>query len=113
VAIFYVDTTSSTTDLEWDQISEIDGREYVLRFYWNARAQAWYMDISDQDGSAILNGQRLVVGIAIGPQLVGDARMWPGIMACVAQSQDTSDPGQFDLGGRVLLVYDDLQPIEE
>lgn len=112
MAIFYIDVSSSLTDVEWDQITEIDGREYVLRFYWNARAQGWYMDVSDQDGSPIVYGKRLAIGVQIAREVVGDARMWPGIMMCLTLAQDTSDPGQFDLGQRVLLVYDDLQPIE-
>lgn len=111
MAIFYIDTSSATTSTLWDQISEIDGREYVLRFYWNDRAQGWYFDVSDQDSSPILYGIRLVVGIILGRELVGDSRMWPGKMACIATTADQSDPGQFDLGARVLLVYNDLQPI--
>lgn len=111
MGIFYIDTSTSATESEWDQISEIDGREYVLRIYWNARAQGWYLDASDQDGVPILYGLRLIVGVKLGRQLVGDSRIWPGTMACVATTQDDSDPGQFDLGTRVLLIYDDLQPI--
>lgn len=113
MGIFYVDVSTSQTETEWYQISEIDGREYVLRFYWNARYQSWYMDIGDQDGAPILEGVRLAVGIIpLGQQLVGDSRMWPGDLYLSPQSQDDSDPGQFDLGTRVLLIYDDLQPIE-
>lgn len=111
MAVFYIDTSASATLTLWDQITEINGREYVLRFYWNDRAEAWYMDVADQDASPILYGIRLVVGVLLGRQLVGDSRMWPGAMVCVVTAQDQSDPGQFDLGGRVQLVYDDLQPI--
>lgn len=111
MGVFYVDVSSSTTSTRWDQISEIDGREYQLIFSWNDRYQSWYLDILDQDSSPILYGKRLVCGVVLGRELVGDSRIWPGKLSCVATTPDASDPGQFDLGSRVLLVYDDLQPI--
>ena len=111
MAVFYIDTSTSATATIWDQISEIDGREYVLVFAWNDRYQSWYLHILDQDSNPILYGRRLAVGVVLGRQLVGDSRIWPGKLVCVATTQDPSDPGQFDLGSRVLLVYDDLQPI--
>ena len=110
MAIFYIDT--DPTSLLWEQITEIDGREYLLRFLWNDRASAWYLDINDQDGNPIVNGVRLVCGvIPLAREVVGDSRMWSGDLYCYPTTQDDSDPGIGDLGNRVLLVYDDLQPI--
>lgn len=111
MAIFYVDVSASATATRWDQITELDGREYVLVFTWNARYQSWYLDALDQDGNPIFYGRRLAVGVELGRSIVGDARMWPGKLMCVTFSQDMSDPGQFELGQRVLLAYNDLQPI--
>lgn len=109
MAIFYVDV--DTTALLFEEFVFLDGREYLLRFRWNARAFAWYMDVNDQDGLPIVNGVRLVCGIRLAREVVGDDRMWPGTMACVSTTQDDSDPGVADLGARVLLIYDDGQPI--
>ena len=105
MAIFYVDTNYPS--VIWDQITVIAGREYTLGFRWNARAMAWYLDIGDQDGLPIVSGVRLVCGIPLAREVVGDSRMWPGTLMCVSTTQDGTDPGISDLGTRVVLIYDD------
>lgn len=110
MGVFYLDVSSSQTETEWTQITELDGREYVFRFFWNDRAHALYVDVADQDGVPIFDGAKLVMGVALGRWLVGDDRTWPGKLQCKTLSQDWSDPDRFDFGLRVQLVYDDLQP---
>lgn len=109
MAIFYID--NSTTATLYEQITFLDGREYIMRFMWNARASAWYLDVSDQDGLPIVNGVRLVCGIPLAREVVGDFRMWPGTLLCTSATQDDSDPGLLDLGSRCILIYDDGQAI--
>ena len=40
---------------------ELAGVVYHLKFAWNAREEAWYMDIQDQDEVDILVGIKLVI----------------------------------------------------
>lgn len=109
MAIFYID--NDTTALLYEQIVFLDGREYIMRFKWNPRAQGWFMDVNDQDSNPIVNGVRLVCGVPLAREVVGDSRMWPGTLLCISTTQDDSDPGVADLGGRCVLFYDDGQAI--
>ena len=38
----------------------IQDNAYTLRLYYNRRMQAWFMDLSDEDGSAIASGVGVV-----------------------------------------------------
>lgn len=109
MAFVSVDVSSSSSADYWMQYTQIDGREYLFTFYWNDRASAWYMDVADQDGVPIGSGIKLVCGVALMRAIVDD-RKWPGALFCLPSTQDDSDPGHDDLGTRVLLVYNDLQP---
>lgn len=38
----------------------LEGRSYVLSFYWNRKAKQWHMDLRLEDRTPILMGQALV-----------------------------------------------------
>ena len=46
----------------YSQRTTIDDTEYVLRFKWNERDGAWFMDILDEDEGALALGLKLVPG---------------------------------------------------
>ena len=51
----------SATSACFTEAVTLDGSVFNLRFYWNTRAAAWFMDISDAVNNPILAGVRLVV----------------------------------------------------
>jgi hypothetical protein len=96
---------NETTSLDYEQITQLDGIEYVLRFIWSDRESIWYMHIFDQDENELATGIALVVSFPLLRRYV-DPRLPPGALVCV----DTSEMGQdiqvsTDLGSRVLLMY--------
>lgn len=38
----------------------LEGRSYILSFYWNRKARQWHMDLRLEDRTVILLGQALV-----------------------------------------------------
>lgn len=98
----------SNEDPFFKQTTNLDGRDYILRFQYNQRMCCWYMSIFDEDDEPITVGRRLSEGVIIGRH-VRDERMPPGqIMVIDMQSSRTEgprDPGRYDLGTRHRLAY--------
>jgi len=84
--------------------SRLDGTAYGFRLAWNTRAEHWTAAISAADGTELLTGRVLRAGENILEQHV-DARLPPGTLEVVDTSGAGGDPGRFDLGARVRLVY--------
>jgi hypothetical protein len=107
MAVFYIDVSTAKTADFWTQYVQIDGREYFFTFKWNARAGAWYVDVADQEIDLIAAGVKLVCGARLLDGVI-DTRLWPGTLLCASlATDDDSDPGHDELGGRVVLIYDD------
>lgn len=70
---------NDTASLDYDQLTQLEGFEYLLRFIWSDRELCWYMNIADQDGNPLAYGIRLVCGV---PLLRGfaDPRLPPGML---------------------------------
>lgn len=93
------------TDLEdYDLSIALDGVVYTLRFLWNRRDSAWYMDVGDEDGVPILNSIKVVVDFPIGARC-RDERWPPGLFLAVDTSTLRADAGLHELGDRVQLLY--------
>lgn len=45
------------------QTVSLDGQSYVLGFDWNSRTDRWTFSMSSEDGTVIINGAALVLGI--------------------------------------------------
>lgn len=88
----------------YDQRVVLDGREYVLAFQWNQREAKWYLSISDQDGSPIVHGIKVVANFPLLRRL-RDRRAPPGELYAQDRSGAGADPGLRDFGTRVILVY--------
>ena len=99
-----IDTDPTLT--AFDQIVPLDGREYLLEFFWSEREECWYMHVSDQDGSPLAQLVRLVVDWPILRRFRTDPRMPPGLLFCPDLSGAGADiAARTDLGERVPLVY--------
>jgi hypothetical protein len=45
--------------LYWEEIVELEGTDYLLRFYWRERLGQWFADIAEADGTLLVSGEAL------------------------------------------------------
>lgn len=57
--ILQIDTATGL--LHYQQITPLEGIEYLFELYWSARESAWYLSLADQDASPIASWVRLNV----------------------------------------------------
>jgi len=97
-----VDLTRSSTIIE--QV-ELDKASYTLRFRWNARGKALFLDISDTDGP-ILKGIRVVRDYDL-LEMYTSPRRPPGTLRLVDRRDDplSGDVTPESVGERFLLAY--------
>ena len=100
-----------TDELEsnYPQTSTFDGTPYLLRLLWNARAQRWFMTLSDTAGNRLISGRKLCSDIVWGARDVL-ADLPPGNIWVRASATSTdADPGlrELGIGNRVVLMYTD------
>lgn len=93
------------TDLD-DYVMQIvlDSVTYALRFRWNTRESAWYMDVSTDTEEPLRNGLKVIINQPIGSRVV-DERFPPGRFVAFDTTNSDIAPGETDLGDRVQLLY--------
>jgi hypothetical protein len=104
MAFLVIDTDS--TSLNYEQTTQLDGFEYLFGFVWSERESCWYVSMSDQDGTPIAQGIRLVVTWPLLRRFKFNPQIPTGQLMCIdlsGQNVDIQEPS--DLGSRVLLVY--------
>lgn len=105
--LLVVDTSAAADSLDFDQLTQLEGRQYLLRFTWSARESSWYLRIYDQDQNPIALGIRLVVGWPL-LRRFRDPRLPPGILFVGDTSetdQEISQPAELLPNGRCPLMY--------
>jgi hypothetical protein len=103
--LLQIDTSLAATVTYFDQLTPLEGTEYLLRFLWSQRESAWYLNFYDQDSNPIAVGLRLNVSVSL-LRRFRDARLPPGVLFCADMTGQNLDiQTQGELGARVLLVY--------
>lgn len=82
----------------------LSGQTYQCTFRWRSRVSAWFMDLADAAGNAIVLGRRVSSGGFPLAGCVATARP-PGAIVVVDSDGANVDPGETDLGARVQVVY--------
>lgn len=84
----------------------LDGKQYIFEFRYNQRENTWYFSVELPDGTALVNGVKVVCGIPLLAR-VADVRLPPGYIMARANGTDASPPGMGELGEdkRVTLLY--------
>ena len=101
----YLIFDNDTADLDYEQVTQLEGVEYLFRFLWSDRESAWYMDLSDQDQDPIAQFVRITVGWPL-LRRFRDPRLPPGMLIAIDTTGDNEDVAvPSDLGARVLLFY--------
>lgn len=78
---------------------------YTIECRWNVRANAWFMSLFDEQGTApLLTGVRLVADWLLFSNNV-DSGGPPGAFMAYDTSGQSIDPAFEDFGSRVQLVY--------
>ncbi len=92
---------TTADDVLYQQVTSLDGRDYVLTFALNLRDGRWYFDIADQDAVAIAESIPLVVNWDLLRRVL-DPRRPPGKLVCVDPTGADVDPGPTDAP---VLIY--------
>lgn len=88
-----------------EQLVQLDGVEYLLRFVWAPREQAYYLSLLDQDENPLALSIRLNINAPL-LRRFRDPRLPPGSLLCVDLSDRGAEITQpSDLGQRVILAY--------
>jgi hypothetical protein len=88
----------------YDFSTDLEGSVYTFEIYWNERAEAWFLSVSDASGNAIVSGRKVVLGAPLLGRAVLSSGP-PGRLIAVDMSKEDREPGLNDLGDRVQLVY--------
>lgn len=84
---------------------EINSNTYGMRFYWNARAAAWFVDISNDAGEIVIAGRKCNIDVDLIEQYHHKDPMPIGILLPYDTGQRKVNPLIDDFGTRVLLLY--------
>lgn len=86
----------------YDQRTQLEGVEYLLAFRYNLRRELWTFSIEALDGTPILTGQTVHVGIPLNRRAVGGP---PGMLIALSETDDIASPTLHELGARIKLLY--------
>lgn len=86
----------------YDQRTQLDGVEYLFQLRYNLRRELWTFSIEALDGTPILTGQSVNVGIRLNRRAVGGP---PGVLMALSETDDIDSPGLHELGDRVKFCY--------
>lgn len=99
--------STEPTLVAYNQRVEINEVTYSLRFYWNDRAQSWFVDILNDSEIPLAMGRKCNVG----SDLISQSH-YQGVPQGSLVPWDTSqrdvDPFIDDFGTRVILLYLEL-----
>lgn len=84
--------------------TSLAGKQYLLDVRWNGRDEAWYLDISTEDGEPLRRGIKVVLGALLGGRAVDD-RLPQGVFQAVDLTNSGRDAGLDDLGDRVQIYF--------
>lgn len=98
---FVVPTLTDGTEA-YDQRTQLEGVEYLFAFRYNLRRELWTFSIEALDGTPILTGQTVHVGIPLNRRAVGGP---PGMLMAISETDDIESPTLHELGARVKLCY--------
>ena len=94
----------SNTDALYQQVTTLDGVDFILTFAYNLRDGFWYLDVLDQDGNVIVPNVKIVVNWDL-LQRSTDPRKPAGALMAYDTTAQELDPGLDDFGTRVQILY--------
>lgn len=102
------------TDPHFEFSTTFDGVTFDLDCRWNEREQAWYFDLLTEDGTPIVRGVKIVLGVMLGGRTGVSNPLFP---AGALMAFDLSDEGREatldDLGTRVVVYFVPTEQLQE
>jgi hypothetical protein len=88
----------------YQYVISLDGTNYTLTFTFNDRMGKWFLNLGDATNNPIINQVPIIASMPLFNRFVG-AAIPPGTLFAFDTSGQDMDPGRFDLGDRVRLLY--------
>ena len=88
----------------YDMQVVLDDATFTLEFQWNVREASWYMHIRDEDSTPLIMGTKVVINFPLAARSVNPKRP-AGRFVAQDTTEKQENPGLFDLGERVQLLY--------
>lgn len=92
----------------YNYVVKLDGVDYKLDYYFNPRladgAGKWMVGLYDQLGTLLVAHVTVVATWPLFDRFK-DLQIPPGTIFCFDTSGENKDPGQFDLGDRCRIMY--------
>ena len=98
------------TDPTLDNYSEsmtLQGASFTFLFEWNYRGSYWSLSIYDHAEAPVVQGVCIRCNVDM-LEFVSAPGKPPGRLYAYDTSGAGTDPGMTDLGGRVVLLYDEV-----
>ena len=85
---------------------DLDGVNFKFSFRFNTRMGRWLWDILDTEENPILMGVPLLVNLdLIGRYKIEELPL--GSFICINETGTSNNPGRYDLGNNVKLLYEE------
>lgn len=85
-------------------ITVIDQVQYIFKVRWNSRVKAWYFDVQEADGTPIVQGVKIVLGVVLG-RWSNHSLFLQGAFFARSHEQVHADPTFDNLGTAVEVWY--------
>ena len=83
---------TTADEVLYQQVTNLDGVDYIFTFALNLRDGRWYLDLATEDGGVIASTIPLVVNWDLLRRVL-DPRRPPGKLVCVDPTGHDIDPG--------------------
>jgi len=111
MAQFFIPTNSEVPFNS--QRTTIEGREFLLNFFYNQSEDVWYLSILDTNEIEILSGLKIVTNWLLLRRRKFDPRLPPGDFIAISSTDEPARFGELGLGKRVQLNYLDSEGAAE
>lgn len=104
-----IDTSLAASSLYFNQLTQLEGVEYLLQFAWSAREEAWYLTIADQDGNPLAQSLKLVLNVRLLRRFTS-AALPPGVLFLAdftGTGLDMTQPTDLGVGYQLAYVTSD------
>lgn len=85
-------------------VISLDGVNFTLRYTFNDRMGKWFLNLADGLGNDIINQVPIIASMPLFNRFVA-AAIPAGTLFPFDTSGQNMDPGRFDLGDRVRMLY--------
>jgi hypothetical protein len=88
----------------YSYVISLDGVNFTLAYTFNDRMQKWFLNLADASGNQIVSQVPVIASMPLFDRFVAEA-VPAGTLFAFDTSGQNMDPGRFDLGDRVRMLY--------